>query len=673
MASKEVGRQLRHVRRKQGLSRSEVARSAGLTRRELAAYERGRTDVPESDLWCLAGSCGVDVAELLPNRAPVKVSSDLSLLAIGDSIRYLRNPTDDDEMLREYLAMIYELRNLPPGSRIPLRERDLMALADALGGTPERIEARLIELIGMSHEEASRLRVMILPANALPAPGEQIDPYANVNNPENGPGDAAVVDFFSTPRSADVFEPPPPPGALPSTNGWSDAFDTPTGFGGSPIAPYAPSSPDVVFESFDPAIGPLVDAPLQQAPEDPFGAPMPSVSYAPEPQPEADGGAPPLGFSDAPLAPVWPAAPLADATTFDAPITDWVVDAPPVPPFDGADHSFGAEPGASAFPQGLLVEPPVEDWADAEPLPRRQPLTGPATESFDAAVSLPPTAPAPTAPLPVYESLDPAAAAALVAPVAPLEIVTPPAPPAPPAPPIAYVVPEALAPAPPEALAEPEPFVIPEPPAGPTPAAPPIAWVAHEQPATVSETNGGFHRAGSNWRIGGIFPATATADDGALALRRADARWALADIDAPGDFTAEATVDFSAGAGFGVLFRASVDESDRVSGYSFDIDPIAGGGGYLVRQWEDNRQHWQPIAQASVTDPTLLFGRHTVSVTLRADQLTVIVDNEAVLSVPALSRRSIELGRPPCRGTRVGVQAWATTEVTIDSFLVARY
>jgi hypothetical protein len=236
-----------------------------------------------------------------------------------------------------------------------------------------------------------------------------------------------------------------------------------------------------------------------------------------------------------------------------------------------------------------------------------------------------------------------------------------------------HVAPEAPDSALREAVAEPAPFAIPEPPAPPTPAVAPIAWIAREQPSSDGSPGSGFQRAGSNWRIGGIFPATATADDGALALRRADARWALADLDAPGDFTAEAIVDFSAGAGFGVLFRASVDESDRVSGYSFDIDPIAGGGGYLVRQWEDNRQHWRPIAQAGVTDPTLLFGRHTVTVTLRADQLTVIVDDEAVLAVPALSRCSIELGRPPCRGTRVGIQAWATTEVTIDSFRVARH
>jgi hypothetical protein len=247
---------------------------------------------------------------------------------------------------------------------------------------------------------------------------------------------------------------------------------------------------------------------------------------------------------------------------------------------------------------------------------------------------------------------------------------------APVAPPDASVLPPAYTiPEPPAPLAPPAPPPPLAPPAPPPPVAP-IAWNATTHPgpdpsATVA-SGPVFERAGSNWRVGGIFPATATADDGALALRRADARWALADVDAPGDFMLDAAVDFTAGSGFGVLFRASVDEGDRVSGYSFDIDPIAGGGGYLVRQWEDNRQHWRPLAQAGVTDPTLLFGRHTVSVSLRADQLTVVVDGETVLLVPALSRCSVELGREPCRGPHIGVQAWATTEVTVDSFRVAR-
>ena len=140
---KQLGRQLRQVRKQKGLSRSEVARSAGLTRRELAAYERGKVAVPESDLWCLAGSCGVDVGELLPNRDPLQISSDLSSLTVGNSIRHLRATQERDGVLREYLSMIYELRNLPPGSRVPVardRPRDAGRRARRLA-RPDRAAA----------------------------------------------------------------------------------------------------------------------------------------------------------------------------------------------------------------------------------------------------------------------------------------------------------------------------------------------------------------------------------------------------------------------------------------------------------------------------------------------------------------------------------------------------
>jgi len=180
-----------------------------------------------------------------------------------------------------------------------------------------------------------------------------------------------------------------------------------------------------------------------------------------------------------------------------------------------------------------------------------------------------------------------------------------------------------------------------------------------------------FERAGADWQIGGIFPATAMADDGTLALRRADARWALTDLRASGDCIIEAAFDFRAGSGFGIVFRGAIDDGERITGYSFDIDPIAGGGGYLLRLWEDSRQHWRPLAQASVTDAAQLYDRHVVRLAMRADHLTVAVDGDPVLDVPALSRVTVDLGRQPCRGDRVGVQAWSTTEVTVESFRVA--
>src|SRR5258707_6476236 len=70
---KQLGKQLRAVRRRKGLSLSEVARGAGLSRRELVAYERGKVPIPESDLWVLAGSCGVDVTELAPEHVGLEL------------------------------------------------------------------------------------------------------------------------------------------------------------------------------------------------------------------------------------------------------------------------------------------------------------------------------------------------------------------------------------------------------------------------------------------------------------------------------------------------------------------------------------------------------------------------------------------------------------------------
>ena len=179
-----------------------------------------------------------------------------------------------------------------------------------------------------------------------------------------------------------------------------------------------------------------------------------------------------------------------------------------------------------------------------------------------------------------------------------------------------------------------------------------------------------FVTAGPDWQVGGIYPATAAAD-GTLSMRRADVRWALADVVATGDCTIEAVVDFTSGAGFGVLFRASLDEAERLTAYSFDVEPAYSGGSYLVRQWIESKQHWQPLAQAPVVDPTLLYGHRTLRMTLVGGELTVMVDDETVLHVDDLNQNSFDLGAEPCQGERMGVQAGSTTEVTVDTFRVA--
>jgi transcriptional regulator with XRE-family HTH domain len=62
----EPGKRAREVRTALGLTRADVARSAGLTSRGLAAAERGRRELTVAQWRSLAGSLGVEVALLLP-------------------------------------------------------------------------------------------------------------------------------------------------------------------------------------------------------------------------------------------------------------------------------------------------------------------------------------------------------------------------------------------------------------------------------------------------------------------------------------------------------------------------------------------------------------------------------------------------------------------------------
>jgi transcriptional regulator with XRE-family HTH domain len=754
-SSRDLGRQLRQVRRKQGLSRAEVARSAGLTRRELAAYERGRIVIPESDLWCLAGSCGVDVNELLPDRTPLRIGSGLSSLAMGDSIRRLREPGQPEGLLREYLSMVYELRNLPPGSRIPLRESDLVILADALGGTPDVIEERLIELIGASHEEAARLRAMILPPLSLPSGlPSSTDPYAAYGAPDE---QSPVVDFFSAPRAQDPFSTQPSPVATAPPVG--------------PPATHLPMPdlpmPDLQGPTLQPPAGTTLGTdPIDAIPYDPFAVAGASTTTFGESDNPFDPGTPfttgaPLGtgpveqteldttpnestsfeqspFATSPFDPV----PLDGATAFDTNGDGNGAGEPAFDPFSGPmpqlrPDPFGVTPTTNGHDgiDGFVVDVPEGPLAEMSTSTDETLLDAPLTEAADADVTtnghrdplalevgsfeVDAVEAAPTD----WVGIRNAAAVA----DAPPEVVlgdgwgapaideTTPDLPVPDLPFDAaaeVLLPDALEPdalrlgaspldaltsdglitSPPTREPTDEPdapdtdldLAVVSEPFAPTDVAPtdaaPIAWRAEASTADLVGADllvpvgpGQFESAGTGWQVGGLFPATAMADDGALALRRADTRWALSDLEAPHDFTVEAVLDYSAGTGFGVLFRASVDAHERVTGYSFDIDPIAGGGGYLVRQWDDNRAHWRPIAQATVTDPAELYGRHQITLTVQGDRLGVFIDNENVLAVPALSRASIELGREPCRGSGLGVHAGATTELTVERFRAARH
>jgi hypothetical protein len=177
--------------------------------------------------------------------------------------------------------------------------------------------------------------------------------------------------------------------------------------------------------------------------------------------------------------------------------------------------------------------------------------------------------------------------------------------------------------------------------------------------------------AGTDWQLGNALPLVEVQGQGGLVMRRADERWALADVTTSSDFVAEVEVDFRSGPGLGVLFRASIDDDGRMSGYSFDIDPIYDGGGYLVRQWQADRELWNPIARVNGDDPAAMYGTLLVRIEVLGEHLSAQVNGVEVLTVENLKQASADRGRDAATGDRVGVQAWSSSDLVIDAVRVA--
>jgi transcriptional regulator with XRE-family HTH domain len=89
--ARRVGVCIRQARRASALSRNQVARSAGLTGRELARYEHGKVVPCRRDVQALAGACGMNMRDLLPadlmDQLPDAPASERATAIPGDQPR----------------------------------------------------------------------------------------------------------------------------------------------------------------------------------------------------------------------------------------------------------------------------------------------------------------------------------------------------------------------------------------------------------------------------------------------------------------------------------------------------------------------------------------------------------------------------------------------------------
>lgn len=171
--ARRVGALMRGARSQAGLSLRNASRRLGITKTQLMAWERGDERINDDELEQVADLYGVGTEALAPARRGVEIDRAHHTMRIGHHIEVLNSPDPTaDEILGNYLHALYELRGAKPTDPIPLRDDDLNSLADALGNKPAVIEQRLVELMGVTREEAIRLRRIILRRRVLtPAAG----------------------------------------------------------------------------------------------------------------------------------------------------------------------------------------------------------------------------------------------------------------------------------------------------------------------------------------------------------------------------------------------------------------------------------------------------------------------------------------------------------------------
>jgi transcriptional regulator with XRE-family HTH domain len=741
VSPKEMGKHLREVRRKKGLSLSEVARGAGLSRRELVAYERGKTPIPESDLWVLAGSCGVDVAELRPIAAPRAIEAGPE--SITDSITQLRRTHDGAEAPSSSATAI----EAPPEpiADVPTGLLQMPETESALGG------------VDIFEELASLPEPAPLPARGDPPP-DFLAPPSDLEDLAFPVSSAEIIEE----RVAADSDTPPNDGYVAradmptvdlvnvlatrgsSTISATDAppLDVPLRSESVVLPPKEPtpapdfSDPGFATPSEDADAGDPFDDPT--GPVDDFEGfdaddvdPTPPV-FAPLPAPDLEEMIDPE-----PLPGPWDESPWAMSDAFDCFTTSDLLTDPPASngnrdhgsdstieheprPIDDTNAWSARTPDPAATDSGFFIDWGAQD-GDAEggpnfepgagELPSRAPgasdwlreltetASGPLTpaealaeelRSFDAAfgsVTLEPTEaeaaangdpaadnePAPADRPPVDDTLsdepagdhplmaDPFVSDTFADDPGPLDVDE-------------VVAPESMEVA--DLEPEPEPG---DAPSDDDPA--PISWhpeldallveiESEPTPAPSVAVDEVFVTAGTEWELGNALPLVEVRAQGALVMRRADERWALADLRCSDDFAVEVVLEFRSGPGFGVLFRADVADG-RMSGYSFDLDPIYDGGSFLVRQWLGDRELWNPIAHVAAPDPAALYGHLTVRLEVAGARVVALVNGVPVLSVEDLGEASAERGRDAATGDRVGVQAWSSSDLVIETLRVA--
>ena len=143
---KRLGTLLAQARLAGGFSLAEASDALGeqFSSLELLEVETGRRPVLDPDLVTLTELYGIDTTDLIPDRSQLIIDLDEGVLGVGErQVRLGVETPERDDVLAQYLAMVYAMRDLRPGTKVPLRTPDMDVLATALSTPAEQLEDEL--------------------------------------------------------------------------------------------------------------------------------------------------------------------------------------------------------------------------------------------------------------------------------------------------------------------------------------------------------------------------------------------------------------------------------------------------------------------------------------------------------------------------------------------------
>lgn len=210
-SSASVAERLREARERAGLTLDDAVSATGLLRSYLMSLEAGRRRPLPREIDRLAAAYCADLSDVLPRRRPVSVDLATGRLVLGGAERTVGELAGVGDVHAAYLSLLRSVRGARPGQRIALRSSDLDLLGSLLGDDPDRIEQRLVQLMGCTPDDASLLRGVLLRHRAFAAAAGAAAALTMV---VTAGGDAQVDVLPSAPATA---------GSTPLTGGSSSA------------------------------------------------------------------------------------------------------------------------------------------------------------------------------------------------------------------------------------------------------------------------------------------------------------------------------------------------------------------------------------------------------------------------------------------------------------------